>query len=178
MSGPFDIRTVPKPWGHETIWALTDRYCGKILHIKAGEALSVQYHNVKDETVHLLSGHLLYRVQIDEVLTDVHLKEGQSYRITPGTIHQMEAVTDCDVLEVSTPDLDDVVRITDKYGRQRPVTGRGIPAGGVGHPRRSAATTVVSALPAGRRDRFRDTGRIRPKVGGPRRWNGKCDGVM
>ena len=77
----------------------------------------MQYHNVKDETVHLLSGHLLYRVQIDGVLTDVHLQQGQSYRITPGTVHQMEAVTDCDVLEVSTPDLDDVVRLTDRYGR-------------------------------------------------------------
>ena len=118
MSGPVTIRTVPKPWGHETIWALTERYCGKILHIKAGEALSVQYHDVKDETIHLLGGELLYRVQIDDVLTDVRLKQGQSYRITPGTVHQMEAVTDCDVLEVSTPELDDVVRLTDKYGRE------------------------------------------------------------
>lgn len=109
---------MPKPWGHETIWALTEQYCGKVLHIKAGEALSVQYHNIKDETVHLLTGHLLYRVQIDGQLTDVHLKQGESYRITPGTIHQMEAVTDCDVLEVSTPHLDDVVRITDRYGRE------------------------------------------------------------
>ncbi|HYW49105.1 MAG TPA: cupin domain-containing protein, partial [Gemmatimonadaceae bacterium] len=86
--------------------------------IKAGEALSVQYHERKDETIHLLTGHLLYRVQIDDVLTDVHLKQGESYRITPGTIHQMQAVTDCDVLEVSTPDLDDVVRLTDRYGRE------------------------------------------------------------
>ena len=109
---------VAKPWGHEIIWAKTDRYVGKILHIEAGHVLSLQYHNVKDETVHLLSGHLLYRVQIDGQLTDVHLKQGESYRITPGTIHQMEAVTDCDVLEVSTPDLDDVVRLTDKYGRE------------------------------------------------------------
>jgi mannose-6-phosphate isomerase len=118
MSGRVDIKTVAKPWGHETIWALTDRYCGKVLHIKAGEALSVQYHNRKDETIHLLSGQLRYRVQIDGVLTDVNLKPGESYRNEPGTIHQMEAVTDCDVLEVSTPDLDDVVRLTDKYGRE------------------------------------------------------------
>jgi quercetin dioxygenase-like cupin family protein len=94
---------VQKPWGHETIWAHTERYCGKVLHIKAGEALSVQYHERKDETIHLLSGEMIYRVG----------EQGAE----PGTVHQMEAVTDCDVLEVSTPELDDVVRLTDRYGR-------------------------------------------------------------
>jgi mannose-6-phosphate isomerase len=117
-AGPVEIRTVPKPWGHETIWASTDRYVGKILHIKAGQALSVQYHNRKDETVHLLSGELVYRVQMGETLEDMHLSAGESFRITPGTIHQMEAVTDCDVLEVSTPELDDVARLSDRYGRE------------------------------------------------------------
>jgi mannose-6-phosphate isomerase len=117
-SGRFETRTVPKPWGHETIWAHTDRYVGKVLHIKAGQALSVQYHDRKDETVHLLSGELVYRVQMGESLEDMHLKAGESFRITPGTIHQMEAVTDCDVLEVSTPELDDVVRLSDRYGRE------------------------------------------------------------
>lgn len=117
-SGRVDIRTVPKPWGHETIWAHTDRYVGKVLHIKAGHALSVQYHNLKDETVHLLGGELVYRVQTGDELKDMHLKAGESFRITPGTIHQMEAVTDCDVLEVSTPELDDVVRLSDRYGRE------------------------------------------------------------
>ncbi len=110
---------VPKPWGHETIWAQSDRYVGKILHINAGHELSVQYHNRKDETVHLLSGEIVYRVQgKDEVLDDVRLRIGESFRITPGTIHQMVALTDCDVLEVSTPELDDVVRLSDKYGRE------------------------------------------------------------
>jgi mannose-6-phosphate isomerase-like protein (cupin superfamily) len=110
---------VPKPWGHETIWAHSDRYVGKILHINAGHELSVQYHNRKDETVYLLSGEISYRVQgKDDVLDDVQLTAGESYRITPGTIHQMVALTDCDVLEVSTPELDDVVRIKDKYGRE------------------------------------------------------------
>ena len=118
MSGRSDITVVNKPWGHETIWAHTDRYCGKILHIKAGEALSVQYHNRKDETVYLLSGEMVYRVQENGELRDVRLKVGEAFRITPGTVHQMEAVTDCDVLEVSTPELDDVVRLTDRYGRQ------------------------------------------------------------
>ena len=118
MSGRAEVRSVPKPWGHETIWAHTDRYVGKILHIRAGQALSVQYHERKDETVHLLSGELRYWVKQGEEMTDVHLGAGESFRITPGTIHYMEAVTDCDVLEASTPELDDVVRITDRYGRE------------------------------------------------------------
>jgi mannose-6-phosphate isomerase len=117
-TGRAPVTIVPKPWGHETIWAHTDRYVGKILHIKAGHALSVQYHNRKDETVHLLSGELIYRVKLGEELEDMHLKAGESFRICPGTIHQMEAVTDCDVLEASTPDLDDVVRLADRYGRE------------------------------------------------------------
>ena len=117
-SGPVEVVTVPKPWGHETIWAQSDRYVGKILHINAGHELSVQFHKRKDETIHLLSGEIVYRVQgKDEVLDDVQLKVGESFRITPGTIHQMLALTDCDVLEVSTPELDDVVRLSDKYGR-------------------------------------------------------------
>jgi len=121
MSGRVDITHVPKPWGHETIWARTDAYAGKILHIKAGHSLSVQYHNVKDETVYLLSGRLIYRIWPqgkDGAPADVNLQIGQAYRITPHTIHQMEAITDCDVLEVSTPDLDDVVRLQDRYGRE------------------------------------------------------------
>ena len=120
MSGRVDVRHVSKPWGHETIWAHTDRYVGKILHINAGQALSVQYHERKDETVYLLSGEMKYWVQLpdDTELRDQRLTTGQSFRITPGTIHYMEAVTDCDVLEASTPELDDVVRIKDRYGRE------------------------------------------------------------
>jgi len=118
MSGRFDVRFVQKPWGHETIWAHSDRYVGKVLHIKAGHALSVQYHNRKDETIHLLAGEMIYRVQENGVLTDMRLRAGESYRNEPGVIHQMEAVTDCDVLEASTPDLDDVVRLSDRYGRE------------------------------------------------------------
>lgn len=117
-SGSVEVRNVPKPWGHETIWAHTDRYVGKILHINAGQALSVQYHNKKDETVHLLNGELIYRVKLGDELEDMRLTQGQSFRITPGTVHQMEAITDCDILEVSTPELDDVVRLQDRYGRE------------------------------------------------------------
>jgi mannose-6-phosphate isomerase len=116
-SGPVRVVKVPKPWGHETIWAQSDRYVGKILHINAGHELSVQYHNKKDETVHLLSGEIVYRVKNGDTLEDIQLKVGESFRITPGIVHQMVAVTDCDVLEVSTPEVDDIVRLSDKYGR-------------------------------------------------------------
>ncbi len=129
VTGPVEIRTVPKPWGHETIWARTPGYIGKILHIKAGQALSVQYHELKDETIYLLSGELVYRVQdgdarkggkaaLGEAMTEVKLGCGEAFRIFPGTVHQMEAITDCDILEVSTNHLDDVVRLKDRYGRE------------------------------------------------------------
>ncbi len=118
QAGWFDVRVVQKPWGHEIIWAHTEDYVGKILHVKAGHALSLQYHNVKDETIHLLRGEMIYRIQQGATLVEVPFKAGQSYRNTPGTIHQMEAVTDCDILEASTPHLDDVVRLTDRYGRE------------------------------------------------------------
>ncbi len=117
-SGRAEVVRVEKPWGYEIIWAHTDRYVGKILHINAGHALSVQYHETKDETVYLLSGELIYRVWEDGRPKDVDLKVGEAFRITPHTIHQMEAVTDCDVLEASTPHLDDVVRLQDRYGRE------------------------------------------------------------
>ena len=118
MSGRAEVKIVPKPWGHEVIWAHTERYVGKVLHINAGHALSVQYHERKDETVYLLSGELIYWVKIGEEMRDMKLKVGDAFRITPGTVHYMEAVTDCDVLEASTPDLDDVVRLSDRYGRE------------------------------------------------------------
>jgi mannose-6-phosphate isomerase len=125
LSGRSEVRKVPKPWGHEIIWAHNDRYAGKILHINAGQALSVQYHERKDETVYLLAGELRYWVKLDPSaplddrgLEDMRLTEGQAFRITPYTVHYMEAVTDCDLLEASTPDLDDVVRVKDRYGRE------------------------------------------------------------
>ncbi len=119
MSGRVDVTHVPKPWGWEKIWAHTDRYVGKILHINAGHALSVQYHERKDETVYLLAGQLKYWVQ-DETgeMRDMNLVVGEAFHITAGTVHYMEAVSDCDILETSTPDLDDVVRLKDRYGRE------------------------------------------------------------
>ena len=109
---------VEKPWGHELIWAESDQYVGKILHIRAGEALSLQYHEVKDETIHLLSGEMVFEAgSSPEELEPIELSTGESFRVRPGTVHRMTAVTDCDVLEASTPHLSDVIRITDRYGR-------------------------------------------------------------
>jgi mannose-6-phosphate isomerase len=108
---------VDKPWGYELIWARTDRYVGKILHVKAGHVLSLQYHNRKDETMHVLAGELILRVQRDGELKSRPFKAGESAHIPPTLIHQIEAVVDSDVLEASTPELDDLVRLQDRYGR-------------------------------------------------------------
>ena len=109
---------VEKPWGYELIWAHTSEYVGKILHVNAGEALSLQYHEVKDETIFLLTGEMKFWAGTSaESLELVPLSSGEAFRVKPGTIHRMEAVTDCDILEASTPHLDDVVRIQDRYGR-------------------------------------------------------------
>lgn len=114
MSEP---RRVDKPWGHELIWALTERYCGKLLHIRAGHRLSLQYHRRKDETIHVQAGTLVLVVDEGAGLVEKTLGPGESYHIRPLTQHRMVALTDCDVLEVSTPELDDVVRLEDAYGR-------------------------------------------------------------
>ena len=109
---------VEKPWGHELIWAETEEYVGKILHIRAGEALSLQYHEQKDEVIHLLSGEMRFEAGASpDEIEDIDLKAGESYHVRAGTIHRMIAVTDCDVLEASTPHLSDVVRLEDRYGR-------------------------------------------------------------
>jgi mannose-6-phosphate isomerase len=109
---------VEKPWGYELIWAHTDRYIGKILHVKAGHSLSLQYHERKDETIYLLRGQMRFFVGPNkEQLHEHRFNEGDSYHITPGTVHRMEAVTDVDMLEASTSDIDDVVRLEDRYGR-------------------------------------------------------------
>lgn len=112
------MNRVDKPWGHELIWAKTDRYVGKILHIKAGEALSLQYHRQKDETVMVLSGRMRFEYFADgEAPKTVELGPREPFHITPGLRHRMIAVEDTDVVEVSTTELDDVVRLDDRYGR-------------------------------------------------------------
>ena len=113
-------KRVDKPWGYEIWWARTERYVGKILHVNKGESLSLQYHNVKDETIMIQSGLLLFQTRPagDEgELRGVEMKPGDVFHITPGTLHRMTALEDCDILEVSTPELDDVVRLEDRYGR-------------------------------------------------------------
>ena len=113
-------KRVEKPWGHELWWARTDRYVGKILHVKKGESLSLQYHNVKDETIMLQSGRLLFETRPtgeEGELRKVEMSPGDVFHITPGTLHRMTAIEDCDIVEVSTPELDDVVRLEDRYGR-------------------------------------------------------------
>jgi mannose-6-phosphate isomerase-like protein (cupin superfamily) len=110
-------KIVEKPWGHELIWAHTDRYVGKILHIKHGESLSYQYHVVKDETIRLLSGVLEMDLEHDGERRKIRLQPGECLHIVPGMKHRMTAIEECDVLEVSTPELDDVVRLEDRYGR-------------------------------------------------------------
>ena len=108
---------VEKPWGHELIWASTDRYVGKVLHVKAGHTLSLQYHNEKDETMHVLTGELILRIGTVDKLEERTIRAGESVRVRPGVVHQIEAITDTDVLEASTPELDDLVRLSDRYGR-------------------------------------------------------------
>jgi quercetin dioxygenase-like cupin family protein len=117
-AGTQAVRRVEKPWGYELHWAHTDRYVGKILHITAGHALSLQYHDVKDETIYLHSGVLLYELDVDGVLTKREMRPGDAVHVTPKTVHRMTAIEDCDVLEVSTPEIDDVVRLEDRYGRK------------------------------------------------------------
>ena len=117
-------RIVEKPWGYELIWAHTDRYVGKVLHINQGESLSYQYHVVKDETIRLLSGRLEMDVEIGGERSTLRLLPGECLHIVPGMKHRMTAVETCDVLEVSTPELDDVVRLEDRYGRATPGFGK------------------------------------------------------
>jgi quercetin dioxygenase-like cupin family protein len=108
---------VDKPWGYELVWARTDRYVGKVLHVNAGHVLSLQYHNFKDETMHVLAGELILRTQPGDTLVERRFRAGESVHIPAKLVHQIEAVNDSDVLEASTPELDDLVRLTDRYGR-------------------------------------------------------------
>ena len=111
------VKRVDKPWGYELHWAKTDRYVGKVIHVDAGHALSLQYHNQKDETIFLWSGRMQFEIQEDGKLVAREMKVGESVHVTPGTVHRMTAITDCDIFEVSTPELHDVVRLEDRYGR-------------------------------------------------------------
>src|SRR5437660_11306715 len=107
---------VEKPWGHELIWAKTDRYVGKILHIEPGHVLSLQYHNRKDESIYVLSGEIVLRIQQGETLIERPLREGETFHITPKTIHQFEAVLTNDLLEASAPEIAAGERLRQRHG--------------------------------------------------------------
>jgi mannose-6-phosphate isomerase len=112
-------RRIEKPWGYEIWWAHTEQYAGKILHVNAGQRLSLQYHNEKDESCYLLSGRLLLiQGSSAEDLSETVISQGHTWRNTPGLVHTIEAIEDADVLEASTSQLDDVVRLADAYGRE------------------------------------------------------------
>jgi len=112
-------RRVDKPWGHELIWMVTERYVGKLIAISAGRRLSLQYHNEKDESIYILSGRLRLHLEDDAgAMTVREMTTGESARVPVGRRHRFEAVDDVELIEVSTPELDDVVRVEDDFGRE------------------------------------------------------------
>jgi mannose-6-phosphate isomerase-like protein (cupin superfamily) len=111
------ITRIAKPWGYELIFAHTDRYVGKILHINKGESLSLQFHEMKEETLYVVDGELKLTIECEGDRRVLPLRKGEAFHIPPRLIHRMEAVEDTDVAEVSTTELDDVVRLEDRYGR-------------------------------------------------------------
>jgi mannose-6-phosphate isomerase-like protein (cupin superfamily) len=121
-----DVRRIDKPWGYELIWALTDMYCGKVLFVRQGQALSLQYHEKKDEAWLIQSGYAKLELgsvsdgvfAFSSISSNKVVGPGAAFHYPPGTVHRVTAITDTTILEVSTPHLDDVVRLDDAYGRQ------------------------------------------------------------
>jgi mannose-6-phosphate isomerase len=116
----FEPRKVEKPWGHELIWAESEQYVGKLLFVKAGESLSLQFHRVKDESWLIQTGRVKLELGSagDAMLEEEVVGAGSTFRFRPGTVHRVTALEDTTILEVSTPQLDDVVRLEDRYGRE------------------------------------------------------------
>jgi mannose-6-phosphate isomerase len=114
---PQKVRRIEKPWGYELIWAQADRYVGKILHINRGESLSLQYHEMKEETLLVIRGRVRLSLQQGDEKRDTIMETDQAFHIPPRLIHRIEAIEDADIVEVSTVELDDVVRLEDRYGR-------------------------------------------------------------
>lgn len=111
-------RRIDKPWGHEELWALTDSYAGKLLHVRAGHRLSLQHHVCKEETLRVMSGRMRLEIGSNPSrLTSEEHGPGGVFHLPPGTVHRFTAITDCVLVEVSTTQLDDVVRHSDDYGR-------------------------------------------------------------
>ena len=115
------VTKIEKPWGYELLWAKTDRYVGKIIHVNADHALSLQYHERKDETILVWSGRVVLEVKEDGQLVQREMVSGESIHLAPGTVHRITAIEESDLVEVSTPELDDVVRLEDNYGRADPL---------------------------------------------------------
>ena len=112
------MRRVEKPWGWELWWAHTDKYVGKQIHINKGEALSLQYHNKKDEVIFVFKGRILFEIgDANGVLQKREMAAGESVHVVPPTVHRMTALEETDIFEVSTPEVEDVVRLEDRYGR-------------------------------------------------------------
>lgn len=119
-SGLFELRDItriPKPWGYELIFGKTERYVGKILHVDRGESLSLQFHEMKDETLYVIKGRVQLTLQHEDEHRVISLEVGQAFHIPPRLIHRIEALEESDIVEVSTPELHDVVRLEDRYGR-------------------------------------------------------------
>ena len=116
----FEPRRVEKPWGHELIWAVAEQYVGKVLFVAAGQSLSLQFHREKDESWYVESGRAELQVGAvgEAVLEREVLRPGAALRFRPGTVHRVKAIEDTTILEVSTPQLDDIVRLEDLYGRE------------------------------------------------------------
>lgn len=112
-----EITRIPKPWGYELIWGKTDRYVGKVLHVNMGQSLSLQYHEMKDETLYVIRGKVRLSLQHGDEKRTVILEVGQAFHIPPRLIHRIEALEEADIIEASTSELDDVVRLEDRYGR-------------------------------------------------------------
>jgi mannose-6-phosphate isomerase len=113
-----EVRRVEKPWGYELIWAATERYCGKLLFVRAGESLSLQFHRRKDETIFVHSGRVQFEMGDPGKPMDTEVVgPGRAFRLLPGTVHRLHALEDATLLEASTPETDDVVRLEDRYGR-------------------------------------------------------------
>ena len=113
-----DVKRVEKPWGYELIYAATERYCGKVLFIRAGEQLSLQFHKEKDETIYVQSGRVELEIGDPGKPIDTEVVgPGRAFHLAPGTVHRLRALDDTMILEVSTPEIEDVVRLEDRYGR-------------------------------------------------------------
>jgi mannose-6-phosphate isomerase-like protein (cupin superfamily) len=113
-----DVSRVEKPWGYELVYARTEQYCGKVIVVRAGEELSLQFHKKKDETIFVQSGRVEFEIGEPGKPVDTEvIAPGRAFRLRPGTVHRMRALEDTILLEVSTPETDDVVRLEDRYGR-------------------------------------------------------------